>query len=64
MNQVQLMKQLMTSNPMFLRAQEMARGKTPEQLQQIAKNLCQEKGIDFDQALAQFKKQMNGRTPF
>lgn len=64
MNQMQLMKQLMTSNPMFLRAQEMARGKTPEQLQQIAKNLCQEKGIDFDQALAQFKKQMNGRMPF
>ena len=58
------MKQLMTSNPMFLRAQEMARGKTPEQLQQIAKNLCQEKGIDFDQALAQFKKQMNGIMPF
>ena len=64
MNQTQLMKQLMTSNPMFLRAQEMARGKTPEQLQQIAKNLCQEKGIDFDQALAQFKKQMNGIMPF
>ena len=64
MNQMQLMKQLMTSNPMFLRAQEMARGKTPEQLQQIAKNLCQEKGIDFDQALAQFKKQMNGIMPF
>ena len=54
----------MTSNPMFLRAQEMARGKTPEQLQQIAKNLCQEKGINFDQALAQFKKQMNGIMPF
>lgn len=64
MNQMQLMKQLMTSNPMFLRAQEMARGKTPEQLQQIAKNLCQEKGINFDQALAQFKKQMNGIMPF
>ena len=64
MNQMQLMKQLMTSNPMFLRAQEMARGKTPEQLQQIAKNLCQEKGIDFDQAIKKKKKQMNGIMPF
>lgn len=45
------------SNPMFQRAQEMAQGKSPEELQQIAQNLCQQRGIDLSQAMAQFKAQ-------
>lgn len=43
------------SNPLYARAQQMAEGKSPEQLQQIAKNICQEKGIDYEQAMRQFQ---------
>lgn len=37
----------------------MAKGKNPQEIEMIAKNLCKEKGIDFDQAFSQFKQQMN-----
>ena len=52
-NPMQLMNIL--SNPLYARAQQMAEGKSPEQLQQIAKNICQEKGIDYEQAMRQFQ---------
>lgn len=48
------------NNPLFQRAQKMAEGKSPAEIQQIAKNLCQQRGIDMDAAFAQFK-QMFGR---
>lgn len=43
------------SNPLYARAQQMANGKSPEQLEQIAKNICKEKGIDYEQAMRQFQ---------
>lgn len=43
-------------NPLFARAQQMAKGKSSSELEQVAKNLCKEKGIDFDQAVQQFKQ--------
>lgn len=55
----QLIQQLTNSNPLFVRAQEMAKGKTPQELETIAKNLCKEKGVDFEQAFSQFQQQMN-----
>ena len=48
------------NNPLFQRAQQMAAGKSPQELQQIAKNLCQQRGINMDEAYQQFK-QMFGR---
>lgn len=45
------------NNPLFSRAQQMAQGKSPQEIEQIARNLCQQKGVDFDQAKAQFQKQ-------
>ena len=50
----------MQNNPLFQRAQQMAAGKSPQELQQIAKNLCQQRGINIDEAYNQFK-QMFGR---
>jgi hypothetical protein len=50
----------MQNNPLFQRAQQMAAGKSPQELQQIAKNLCQQRGINMDEAYRQFK-QMFGR---
>lgn len=47
------------NNPMFKRAQQMAAGKSPEEIQQIAKNLCEQRGIDMNQAFEQFRKNFN-----
>jgi hypothetical protein len=52
----QQLKQMMQS-PLFKRAQQMASGKTPAECEQIARNICREKGVDYDTALNQFKKQ-------
>ena len=35
----------------------MAQGKSEEELQQIALNLCKERGLDFEEAFAAFQKQ-------
>ena len=56
-----MFQQNLQANPLFKRAQQMAEGKTPEQLQQVAQNLCQQKGIDMNQALQQFQSQFGGR---
>ena len=56
-----MFQQNLQGNPLFKRAQQMAEGKTPEQLQQVAQNLCQQKGIDLNQALQQFQSQFGGR---
>lgn len=53
-------QQLMTSNPLFQRAVKMAEGKSPEELKQIAQNLCQNRGINMDEAFDAFKVQMMG----
>jgi hypothetical protein len=45
------------SHPLFKRAQEMAAGKSNEELQKIALNLCKERGLDFEEAFAAFQKQ-------
>lgn len=43
---------------MFQRAQQMAQGKNQQQLEQTAKNLCQQIGIDYNDALNQFNNQI------
>ena len=45
------------NNPLFQRAQQMAEGKDENQLEQTARNLCKQRGIDFDTAFAEFKRQ-------
>ena len=45
------------NNPLFQRAQQMADGKNEDQLEQTARNLCKQSGIDFDTAFAEFKRQ-------
>lgn len=44
------------SNPLFQRAQQMAQGKSEQQLEQTAENLCKQRGIDMQQALKQFQQ--------
>ena len=52
-----MMQNNLQGNPLFERAKQMAHGKSEDQLMQTAKNLCQQQGIDFDTAFAQFKQQ-------
>ena len=52
-----MMQNNFQNNPLFERAKQMTKGKNDEQLMQTAKNLCQQQGIDFDTAFAQFKQQ-------
>lgn len=56
----QMMSEQLQQNPLFQRAQQMAQGKSPEELEQVARNLCSQRGIDMDQAMAQFKSIMGG----
>ena len=58
MNQmeIKMMQQVAKNNPMFARAQQMAAGKTPEQ---VAENLCKQRGIDINAAMQQFQNQFS-----
>lgn len=47
-NPMQMMMGMFGNNPMFQQAMNMANGKSPEQIQQVAKNICSQKGIDYD----------------
>lgn len=56
--------QRLQGNPLFQRAQQMAQGKNEQQLQQTAMNLCQQRGIDMNQAWQQFQQSMNNGFNF
>lgn len=56
----QMVNQMLRGNPLFQRAMQMAQGKSEEELKQIANNLCKQRGIDLDEAYAQFEKQFSG----
>lgn len=59
----QMMMQLINSNnPLFMRAQQMVAGKSEEEIKQIAMNLCNQRGIDFNSALQQFQSQINNNN--
>lgn len=55
----QAMNQMLMHNPLYSRAQQMAKGKSEEELKQIANNLCKQRGINLDQAFNQFQRQMS-----
>ena len=56
----EMVMQMLRQNPMFQRAEKMAEGKNEEQLKQTAQNLCNNMGINMDDALKQFNVQMPG----
>lgn len=55
-----LLYQQMTSSPLFNRAQQMADGKSPAELEQIARNICVSKGVNYDEAVKAFRQIMAG----
>lgn len=50
-NPTALIQQMMSSNPQL---QQIAAGKTPDQLMSIAENMCRERGTSVDNVLRQF----------
>lgn len=53
-----MMNSQLTNNPLFQRAQQMAAGKNDDQMKDIARNLCEQMGVDFDYAMKQFESSL------
>ena len=50
-----LLQQMMNS-PLFNQAQQMANGKSPAELEQIARNICASRGVNYDEAVSLFRQ--------
>lgn len=48
------------NQPQFQQARKMAQGKNLQQIEQTARNLCQEQGLNYEQVLSQFYNAMKG----
>lgn len=57
MNPINLMFNMFKGHPMLGRAQQMAQGKGISQIEEICKNVCEQRGLDFDQMKEQFNMQ-------
>ena len=58
LNPQNVLSQQLMNSPLFNRAQQMAEGKTPSELEQIAKNICASKGVNYEEALNAFRQMM------
>lgn len=47
-------------NPMMMQLMNLAKTKDSKKIEQFARNICKERGIDFDKSFADFIKQING----
>lgn len=55
---LQQLMRTMNNNPLFHRAQQMAAGKSEEELKQTAMNLCKQMGFDFEEMQNRFNNEM------
>lgn len=53
-NPMAMMQQLAGSNPIMARGMQMLQGKTPQQLEQMARNMAKERGVDLNEMLHTF----------
>lgn len=53
-NPMGLIQQLFGSNPQFKQVMDIARGKSPQELEQYVRNLCKNQNIDINQLANQF----------
>lgn len=51
---------MIKNNPLYKCAEQMAQGKSDDELKQVAINLCKQRGIDLEQAYKQFQTFMGG----
>lgn len=47
-------------NPMAIQLMQMANSGNTKQIEQFVRNVCKERGMDFDKSFAEFMKQING----
>ena len=47
-------------NPMATQLMQMVKNGNTNQIEQFARNICKERGMDFDKQFAEFMKQING----
>ena len=55
-----MIQQMIKGNPLYKRAEKMAQGKSEDELKQVAVNLCQQRGININEAYKQFQNFMCG----
>lgn len=55
-NPIQVMQNMMSMNPQFQRAMQIAQGKSPAELQQVCRNMCGQIGVNFDDMTAQMRQ--------
>lgn len=53
-----MMKQ--SQDPMMSQLMQMAKNGNTKQIEQFARNVCKERGMDFDKSFSEFMKQING----
>lgn len=47
-------------NPMAIQLMQMVKNGNINQIEQFARNICKERGMDFDKSFSEFMKQING----
>lgn len=47
-------------NPMATQLMQMVKNGNTNQIEQFARNVCKERGMDFDKSFSEFMKQING----
>ena len=47
-------------DPMAIQLMQMVKNGNTNQIEQFARNICKERGMDFDKSFAEFMKQING----
>lgn len=55
-NPMQMLEGMLGNNPQYRRVMQMVQGKSPAEMRQVAQNLCEQRGIDFNEALGQIKQ--------
>lgn len=55
-NPTQAITNMAQQNPAMKQALQMSKGKSPQEVEQVCKNLCNQLGIDYSQALQQFNQ--------
>ena len=55
-----ILQMMIRQNPAMQQALPFIQGKSPKELEMIARNLCKERGVDVDQALQQAQAMMRG----
>ena len=61
---LQQLMRTMNNNPLFHRAQQMAAGKSEEELKQTAMNLCKQMGFNFEEMQNRFNDEMKRMQEF